>query len=640
MTRMKRLAWAALMIAVASAARAEVPDDVVRSLSAADRIETSLGVLEFQDGVPSEATARKAFDAVAFARALEAYNNSFRGASALAIVKGFEEIGVGLGEVAIFSELMDSNSLFLTANADTIYYLTALDLSKGPVVIEQPSNAVGTINDMWFSWIIDIGAPGPDRGLGGKYLIVGPDYDGPRPEGGYFIGHSRTKLALYAARAYLVDDDPKPAIENIKRTLKIYPYQPGAFGTSIAQALEGSVRVAPEPEIPKTKFVEVSGLSFNTIPPSDYGFFELVNENIQSEPATSYDVELAGQLAAIGIVHGKEFKPDERMKKILSDAAAFGQATGRALNWRFAMEHPDWAYYEDSQWGSMLWEGGAFFETPPPLFEDGMFKPLPPTGARTLDSRAAFYYGYTLDSPGMIMRIPGVGSQYLMAFLDADGDPLDGAKTYKVTLPKDVPAAAFWSLTAYDNQTRSMLQTPQRYPRAGSQNYPSAKAEAAGDGSITVYFGPTQPEAAARGNWIQTAPGKGWFTILRLYSPLPSFFDKSWRPTEIELVDKRRSPIRDDKTPAGDCRGPSFIQAMAGTAATRRRPAHTRRRTSRSTFRRSCNTCRHSSCRRRSRPGARRPYSRCAAPRGGSCVDRRRRRLPAVPAGRRWPVRR
>jgi hypothetical protein len=208
------------------------------------------------------------------------------------------------------------------------------------------------------------------------------------------------------------------------------------------------------------KFIEGTGLSFNTIPPSDFGFCEMINENVQNQPATSYDVELAGQLAAIGIVHGKEFKPNDRMKRILSDAAAVGQATGRALNWRYAMQHPDWAYYEGSHWGSMLWEGGAFFETPPPLFEDGMFKPLTPTGARTLDSRAAFYYGYTLDSPGMIMRIPEVGSQYLMGFLDADGNPFDGAKTYKVTLPKDIPARAFWSFTLYDNQTRSMLQTP------------------------------------------------------------------------------------------------------------------------------------------------------------------------------------
>jgi hypothetical protein len=185
----------------------------------------------------------------------------------------------------------------------------------------------------------------------------------------------------------------------------------------------------------------------------------------------------------------------------------------------------------------MLWEGGAFFETPPPAFADGMFKPLPPTGARTLDSRTAFYYGYTLDSPGMIMNIPGVGSQYLMGFLDAAGDPFDGAKSYKVTLPKDIPARAFWSLTVYDNQTRSMLVTPQKYPRAGSQSYPSPAATAAEDGSTTIWFSPEQPDGVDRGNWIQTDPAKGWFTLLRLYSPLPSFFDKSWRPSEVKLVD-------------------------------------------------------------------------------------------------------
>ncbi len=521
------------LLLAAPPAGAEVPAKVVDSLGAPSLLSTGYGDLTFENGVPTADTAQKTYDMLDFTQALSAYNNSFRGASALAIVKGFEGIGAGPGDVVIFSEFMDSNALFLTANADTVYYLTGLDLSKGPVVVEQPPGAVGTINDMWFSWIIDIGGPGPDRGLGGKYLIVGPDYDGPLPEGGYFIGHSKTNFALYAARAYLQDNDPAPAVANIKKTMKVYPYQPGAFGTSIAQALDGSVRIAGEPKVPETKFIEGSGLSFNTIPPSDIGFFELINETVQSQPATSYDVELAGELAAIGIVHGKPFNPDSRMKKILADAAAFGQATGRALNWRYAMKHPDWAYYENSNWGSMLWQGGANFETPPPLFEAGMFKPLPPTGARTLDSRTAFYYGYTLDSPGMIMRIPGVGSQYLMSFLDSDDKPFDGAKTYKVVLPPKIPAEAFWSLTLYDNQTRSMLQTPQKYPRAGSQAYPSPAAEAAADGTTTIWFGPKQPEGVPRGNWIQTTPGKGWFTILRLYSPLPGFFDKSWRIGEI-----------------------------------------------------------------------------------------------------------
>ena len=333
-----------------------------------------------------------------------------------------------------------------------------------------------------------------------------------------------------------MNDDPKPAVENVKANMKIYPYAAGGYGTSIAEALTGAVRLGEDPKIPDTKFIEASHVSFNTIPPSDFGFYEWINENVQAEPATSYDVELSGQLAAIGIVKGEKFAPDERMKKILTDAAVVGQAAGRVLNWRPYEAHPDWAYYPDSMWGNMLWEGGAFFETPPPAFEDGAFKPLPPTGARTLDSRTAFYYGYTLDSPGMIMNIPGVGSQYLMGFLDAKGGVLDGAKAYKVTLPKDIPAKAFWSFTLYDNQTRSMLQTPQKYPRAGSQSYPSPAAKAAEDGTTTIWFSPEQPAGVDRGNWIQTDPNKGWFTILRLYSPLEPFFTKDWRPSEIELV--------------------------------------------------------------------------------------------------------
>lgn len=537
MHRLTSASCLALLISLGPAL-ADVSPETVESLSAPDSVETRIGTLDFTKGVPSANTATTVFDAVDFARALAVYNNSFRGASALALKKGFQSVGAESGDIVIFEELMDSNSLFLTANADTVYYLGWIDLSDGPVVIDQPLGGLGAINDMWFQWVIDVGRPGPDRGLGGKYLIVGPGYDGPLPEGGYFVARARTSTVLYALRAFIADgNDPKPAVENIKQNLKIYAYQAGSFGTPIAEALEGEVRLADEPKIPETTFINASGMSFNTIPPSDYGFFEMINENVQNEPATSYDVELAGQLAAIGIVHGKDFAPDERMKKILTDAAAAGEAFGRALQWQFKDVKPEWAYYEGSQWMNMLFEGGALFETPPPLFEDGMFKPFPPTGARTLDSRTAFYYAYTLDSPAMIMRIPGVGSQYLIGFLDANGEPYDGSKTYKVTLPKDIPARAFWSFTLYDNQTRSMLQTPQKYPRAGSQRYPTPAAEAAADGSIMVFFSPEQPEGVARGNWIQTDPDKGWFAILRLYGPEPSFFDKSWRPSEIEPVE-------------------------------------------------------------------------------------------------------
>jgi hypothetical protein len=501
-----------------------------------DSVDTRIGKLEFKDGAPSAATAEKVLDSLDYVRGVDAFMNSFSGASAYAMRKGFLSIGAEDNSVVIFSDLMDSNSLFLTPNADTIYTIAFLDLTKGPLVVEVPPKALGALDDMWFGWIIDIGLPGPDRGQGGKYLILPPDYDGPLPDNGFFVGRSKTTHALYGVRAYLENNDPKPAVASIKNSLKIYPYTPGGYGTSIATLLDGKVRLERDPPIPPTKFVEASGKSFNTIPPNDFSYFEMVNELVQMEPATSFSPEVLGQLAAIGIVKGKPFNPDARMKKILTDAAAVGNAAGRIFNWR-AYAVPGWAYYPDSMWANMLWEGGYDFENPPPaITAQGFFKPSPPAGARTLNSRIGFFYGYTVDSPAMIMRLPNIGSQYLMGFTDGDKNPFDGGKTYRVTLPKDVPAAAFWSFTLYDNQTRSMLQTPQRFPRAGSQSYPSPAAVADADGSTTVFFSPTKPADVKDGNWIQTTPGKGWFTILRLYSPRESFFTKTWRPTEITLV--------------------------------------------------------------------------------------------------------
>jgi len=521
----------ALVVTAMTASAQKIPQEITTP----DKVETSIGTLEFKDGAPTAATAQKVRDSLDYIRGVDAFMNSFSGASALAIRKGFQSIGAEDNTVVIFSELMDSNSLFLTPNADTIYTIASLDLTKGPLVVEVPPAQLGTINDMWFGWVIDIGFPGPDRGEGGKYLLVPPGYDGPLPDSGFHVGHSKTTHVLYAVRAFMENSDPKPTVASIKKSLKIYPYIAGGYGTSLATILEGKVRPGPAASIPSTKFIEASGKAFNTILPNDFSYFEMVNELVQMEPATSFNVELSGQLAAFGIVKGKPFKPDARMKKILTDAAAVGNAAGRVLNWR-AADYPGWAYYPNSSWASMLWQGGYNFETPPPLVTKEGIKPFPPTGARTIDSRTAFYYAYTMDSPGMIMRITNVGSQYLMGFKDADKNPFDGAKTYKVTLPKDIPAARFWSLTLYDNQTRSMLQTPQRSPRAGSQTFPSPAAVANADGSTTIYFGPTKPADAKEGTWIQTTPGKGWFVILRLYSPLESFFDKSWRPSEVELV--------------------------------------------------------------------------------------------------------
>src|ERR1043166_2938963 len=165
-----------------------------------DTVETRIGKLEFKDGAPSVDTAEKIADTLDFTRGLDAFLNSYGGASAYAIRKGLLSIGAEDNTVTIYPELMDAKSLFLTANADTVYYFSMVDLTKGPMVVEQPPKGLGTINDMWFAWIVDVGFPGPDRGEGGKYLLLPPGYYGPVPEGGFYVARSKTTRVIYAAR--------------------------------------------------------------------------------------------------------------------------------------------------------------------------------------------------------------------------------------------------------------------------------------------------------------------------------------------------------------------------------------------------------------------------------------------------------
>ena len=519
----------------AAATAGMIPPDVLAAIGVPETLETSLGTLQFTDGVPTSDTVAKAYDALDLVHGIDVYMNAYQGASTMAISQGMAAAGVPYNAVVIFPELMDAKSIFLTANADTVYFMGIVDLTQGPMVVETPPQSLGIFDDMWFRWIIDFGSSGPDRGQGGRFLLLPPGYDGPLPDSGFHVGPSGTTGVLMLGRQFLDNDDPAPAVERIKQHTKIYPYTPGGYGTSIATILEGGVPLAQTPAPPPTTFLEARSFVVNTVPASDFTYFEQLDALVQQEPAAALDPELMGQMAAIGIVKGKPFAPDDRMRKILNDAAAIGAAAARSLTFR-PRESEGFAYYPDSQWFNPLWVGGYTFETPPPLVTANGIEPLPNSGARTLNARTAFFYPATGVTPSMIMRLTNLGSQYLFAALDANGDALDGGKTYSVTLPPNIPQAKFWSLTVYDTQTRSMLDTPQRYPRAGSQGYPSPAATANDDGSTTVYFGPERPAGAHAGNWIQTLPGKGWFTILRLYSPTEAFFDKSWRPGEIELV--------------------------------------------------------------------------------------------------------
>ena len=513
-----------------------VPSETLKAISTPERVESRLGTLEFDDGAPSEATATLLYDHLDFVHGVEAFIGAFPGASVEAIRQGFLSIGVEDNAVLLFSELMDSASLFLTANCDTVYFLSFVDLTDGPMVIDvpplgAPSGILGCIDDMWFRWVTDFGLPGPDRGAGGRYLIVGPGYDGALPDSGFHVSHAQTTRVCVLGRAFMVDNDPSVPAEAIRNGFRISPYLPGAQGTAVGTFLAGDAPLGAAKPVPETRFVEGSGTSFNTIPPNDLTYWETVNSAVQREPAGAGEPELMGLLAAVGIVKGKPFNPDARMRKILQDAVVVGNATARTISIAPRPEE-GFAYYPDSQWFNMLWVGGYQFLDPPPQITANGVVPSPSDGARKLNSRIAFFYPYTGITPAMCMRLTGIGSQYVMAMRGGDGEFLDGSRNYRLTLPPDIPQSRFWSVMLYDRQTRSMLQTDQPKPDVGSQ---SGRVKTNPDGSTDIYIGPTAPEGKTD-NWLQTVPGKGFFAILRLYNPEASFFDKTWRPSEIEPI--------------------------------------------------------------------------------------------------------
>ena len=511
-----------------------LPAEALQSISTPDTVESRIGTLEFDDGAPTDATAALLYDHLDFVHGVEAFLGALPGASIAAVRRGFLEAGIEDNSFSFYPELMDSASLFLTANCDTIYFWGFVDLANGPMVIDvpsigAPSGILGTIDDMWFRWVTDVGLPGPDRGEGGRYLMVGPGYDGPLPDSGYHVSHARTSLVTLIGRAFMIDNDPTVVAETVREGLRVYPYVAGAHGTAVASFLAGDQPLGAPAPVPETTFVDVTGKSLNTILPNDFGFWELIHELLQQEAPDAGDPELLGLLAAVGIVHGQPFEPDDRMRKILEDAVAVGNATARTVTFA-ARPEEGFAYYPGSAWESALFLGGyEFLDPPPEITPDGPV-PAPSDGARKVNPRTNFFYMATGITPAMCMRLTGIGSQYIYAMRDSNREYLDGARSYKLTLPPDIPESRFWSILLYDRQTRSMLQTDQHLPRLGSQ---SGTVQTNEDGSTDIWFGPTAPEGK-EDNWLQTLPGRGWWTILRLYNPEQAFFDKTWQPSEIE----------------------------------------------------------------------------------------------------------
>jgi hypothetical protein len=468
------------------------------SIETPDTVQTRIGTLKFFDGLPDPETVNKVYDNLDFSRGVEAFLSGMPAASVYAFCEGLSQAGVKRNSgIGITEDLMDARSLFLTPNSTTVYVLACLDLKDGPVVLEVPPGVLGPVDDAYFRYVTDVGLIGPDKGKGGKYLFVPPGYTGQLPSEGYFVAKSPTYSNLIFYRAFVQNGNIAAATQGVKANARIYP-----------------LSAAANP--PPATFVNTSGMQFNTIHANDFHFYEEINSVIQHEPADAFDPEIVGLFAAIGIKKDKPFAPDARMKAILIDAVAVANATARAI--LFAPRDERVKLYSDRQWGTGFVGGSYEFLN---------------NGERMLDARTLFHYYATGITPAMAFSKPGTGSAYAYAARDSMGRYLDGGKTYKITLPAPIPAGQFWSFMVYDGQTRSMLETDQKLAGLDS-NEPDIKKNA--DGSVTVWFAPKAP-AGQEANWVQTMPGKGWNSLLRLYAPLEPWFDKTWKPGDFELVE-------------------------------------------------------------------------------------------------------
>jgi hypothetical protein len=487
-----------LTAAEAQAAPKSIPPETLKSISTPDKLDTHIGRLEFSDGVPTGNTIKALYDNLDRSRGFGVYLDNLGAVAIRAFLSSLAAQGADApNKIAIFEQLMDSQSMVLTANTSTLYAFSRTDLAKdGPTVIEVPPGMLGFLDDDWQRFVGDIGVTGPDRGKGGKYLVVPPGYDGQIPQG-YFLLKPRTNKNFLFLRGSIAEGLEVGA-KNMTSGIRIYP-------------LKDAAKPAP------TTFINMSGKSFNTLFPNTLAYYEHLNQIIQDEPIDAIDPAQRGAIATVGIVKGKPFTPDERMKKLLTEAATLGSATARAITFEPRLDgvylYPD----TDSVWSAFFANGNATFES---------------DGTMQLEAAVLYYFNAGGVTPAMAKTAVGVGSDYAGAYLDTSKQPFDGSKTYKLHLPPNVPVNNFWAVTIYDTQTRSMLQTDQRFPTVGSQ---TKGIEKNADSSFDIYFAPKAP-AGKENNWLQTVPGKSWFVILRMYGPLEPWLNKTWRPSEIELV--------------------------------------------------------------------------------------------------------
>jgi len=459
-----------------------------------ETVKTRFADFDFKNGYPTPEATEKLYELRTFNRAVESYLHFVTIMSMFYMQKGLNEFGLDAANKFLIFEKMDAQSLFLTPNSESVYGMQFLDLKRdGPTIVEVPPGLLGGFSNMWQQSLIGIGPTAADKGKGGRFLLLPPDYKAA-PPADYFSAKSPTYDVWLGVRGFLVDGKADQSIALMKTT-RIYP-------------------LAKAADPPAMIFLNGSGKAIDTIFPDTYEYFENLAALVEKEPVDAISPSDRFLLASIGIEKGKSFTPDTNTKQLLEEAARAGAAMARANT--FASRDPMAKVYPDRLWEWAFVGGSASWDA---------------KGYVNIDNRAAWNYAATGNSPAMVQRTVASGSQYLMATRDTSGAFLDGGKNYRLHLPPNVPVKLFWSIVVYDALSRSELQNGEQFPSVSQYTGPVAN----GDGSMDIYFGPQAPEGKGK-NWIRTVEGKGWFLYLRFYSPTEAFFDQTWKPDDIVEV--------------------------------------------------------------------------------------------------------
>ncbi len=461
-------------------------------------VQTRIGRLGFELGMPTHDTVAKLYDEMDFQRAVQCY----LWATPIVGMQGVREAladnaGAVAGDLVVVEGYRDV-SVMLGSNLTTPYFFVALDLAaSGPVVMEYPAGATGSsLIDWWDRPIADLGLAGADKGEGATLIIVGPGQEVPRdvPATSRVLT-SRTFGVLLFGRVLEPDGQKARAMLG---ELRAYPHSRRA-------------------EAPRTRLLRFrkDGTLTGMGHPRGMAYWRRLANALRSEVVEDRDRFFAAMLKPLGIEKGQAFAPTHRQQALLDEAAVVGEAMARAA--AFDKRFPRMRYRDDAQWEFLI----------PPDMDFAQ-----DVGDSTLfEERTAFFYEVMGASQAVLTTTPGVGSAYLSAYHDRDGHALDGGRRYRLHVPANPPAKLFWSVTLYDAQTRCLVQNPRQIADRSSRQDLLKNP----DGSVEIVFGPA-PRAGREKNWIPTEPGKAWFAYFRLFGPLEGYFDRSWRLGDIEMM--------------------------------------------------------------------------------------------------------